>query len=94
MRQPLLLAFAAITLALTGCAAAPHLAPAPASAIVEDAMNPLCIVLIGENITDETVAYKGKLYHVRCSSCISDFNKDPEKYVKAFNANPAAYGAK
>ena len=94
MRQQFLLAFAAITVALTGCTAPPHPAPAPASAIVEDAMNPLCIVLIGENITDETVAYKGQLYHVCCSSCISDFNQDPEKYVKAFKAHAAAYDAK
>jgi YHS domain-containing protein len=40
------------------------------------------------------VVYKGKLYHLCCESCLPTFNKDPEKYVQAFEADPAKFGVK
>ena len=33
--------------------------------------------------------YKGKVYHFCCASCIADFKKDPEKYIKKMNGEAA-----
>lgn len=60
-----------------------------------DVKNTKCIVS-GEDAMEgaKTVAYKGKLYHICCPDCEPTFNKDPEKYVKAFEADPAKFGVK
>jgi len=57
--------------------------------------NTKCIVM-PEDETDgkTTVEYQGKLYGVCCKGCIKKFNKEPEKYVKALEADPAKYGVK
>lgn len=47
-----------------------------------DAGNKICPVS-GEKIDEKaTYEYQGKIYHFCCSSCIEDFKKDPEKYIK------------
>ena len=33
--------------------------------------------------------YKGKVYHFCCASCVADFKKDPEKYIKKMKGEPA-----
>ncbi len=61
----------------------------------EDMKNTKCIVM-GEDVgaSKDFVSYKGKSYHICCSSCVETFNKDPEKYVKALVAEPAKFGIK
>ncbi len=46
--------------------------------------NKICSVS-GEKILEKakaTYEYKGKVYNFCCASCIDDFKKDPDKYVK------------
>jgi YHS domain-containing protein len=33
--------------------------------------------------------YKGKVYHFCCASCVADFKKDPEKYIKKMKGEAA-----
>ncbi len=33
--------------------------------------------------------YKGKVYHFCCASCVADFKKDPEKYIKKMKDDAA-----
>jgi YHS domain-containing protein len=58
-----------------------------------DVKNTRCIVT-GEDIgtSKGTVEYQGKLYHICCSDCTKDFNKEPEKYVKALEKDPGKFG--
>ncbi len=58
--------------------------------------NPTCPVMEGEKV-DPTlfVEYRGKRVYFCCESCISDFEKDPERYIAklpqfAEGASPAA----
>jgi hypothetical protein len=67
--------------------------PATAPAAKVDVGNTKCIVTL-EDVGDDTLEYQGKLYHICCSSCIKKFNKDPEKYLKPFAADPARFGVK
>ena len=85
---------AALVVALTGMALAEDKAPATAEAVVKVG-NTKCIVS-GEDPMDggSSIVYKGKEYTLCCPSCKRDFNKDPEKYVKALEADPAKYGLK
>jgi YHS domain-containing protein len=74
-------------------ATAPSTAPSTAPAAKIDVGNTKCIVR-GEDAGSDTVEYQGKLYHICCSSCVGAFNKNPEKYVKALEADPAKFGVK
>ena len=59
-------------------------ADAQANVQAVDADNKICPVS-GEKIDEKTKAtyeYQGKIYHFCCTSCIEDFKKDPEKYIK------------
>ena len=56
-----------------------------------DVGNTKCVVM-AKDVSDLTVAYQGKVYHICCDDCIDTFNKDPEKYVKALEADPAKFG--
>ena len=56
-----------------------------------DVANTKCIVM-AEDISNRTVEYQGKIYHICCEDCAATFNKDPEKYVKALEADPAKFG--
>ena len=67
-------------------------APTTKSAAI-DMKNTKCIVS-GDDVTDKTLEYKGRLFHLCCPDCIADFHKNPEKYVKAFDADPARFGVK
>ena len=67
--------------------------PASTKAAGIDMKNTKCIVM-GEDISTRTVEYQGKVYHICCAECIETFKKDPEKYVKAFEADPAKFGVK
>ncbi len=60
---------------------------------VVDIGNTKCIVS-GDDVSSTTVEYQGKLYHLCCSDCLADFKKDPAKYVRALEADPAKYGVK
>lgn len=77
---------------LLSVAATPS-ATAPASKAA-DAKNTQCVVMPEDPVGSKSVEYKGVSYKLCCEGCIESFNKDPEKYVKAFNANPAKYGVK
>ena len=85
----------------THVAAAAPATPAASAAATEksaavDVKNTKCIVTKEEVEGDDqtTLEYKGKTYHLCCSMCIKKFNADPEKYIKALEADPAAYGVK
>src|SRR4051812_27338490 len=57
---------------------------------VTDVKNSKCIVM-GDDVGTSTkfVTYQGKAYHICCEDCVKDFNKDPEKYVKELQKDPA-----
>jgi YHS domain-containing protein len=59
-----------------------------------DVKNTKCIVMPEDDVGDATVEHKGKVYHLCCKGCVKKFNKDPEKYVKAFDADPSKFGVK
>src|SRR5262249_39360890 len=46
-----------------------------------------CVVTGG--LGTMAVSYNGKTYYVCCSGCRDEFNANPEKYVKAFEAKKA-----
>ena len=56
-------------------------------AVSEEAVNvgnTICPVS-GEKIDDKmktTYEYEGKIYNFCCASCVDDFKKDPQKYIK------------
>jgi hypothetical protein len=61
-----------------------------------DVGNTKCLIsgeAIGSMGEGETVEYKGKVYHFCCSDCVATFKKDSDKYVMAFEADPAKWGA-
>jgi YHS domain-containing protein len=60
-----------------------------------DLHNTICPVS-GDKVGDSTLVeiYNGKAYHLCCSDCHTDFEKDPAKYASAVAANPAKYGIK
>jgi YHS domain-containing protein len=70
-------------------------AEATTAPAVVDVKNTKCIVA-KDDVGDSklTVTYKGKLYHLCCADCKKDFEGDPEKYVKALEKDPGAYGVK
>ena len=81
-----LFCFGVITLFLFGITAISFAqetkADAQASVRAVDAGNKICPVS-GEKIDEKaTYEYQGKVYHFCCTSCIEDFKKDPEKYIK------------
>ncbi|MBU4251943.1 MAG: YHS domain-containing protein [Candidatus Omnitrophica bacterium] len=50
--------------------------------------NKICPVS-GEKIEEKMKAvyeYKGKIYNFCCASCVDDFKKDPQKYIKKVEA--------
>jgi hypothetical protein len=49
-----------------------------------DKTGPECIVSGG--LGTMPVVYKGKTYYVCCSGCRTEFNADPEKYIREFEA--------
>lgn len=72
-----------------------HSTTQPATQAAKDAGNTKCLMMPDDDVTDGvTATYKGVTYHFCCKQCIKAFNKDPEKAVKAFEADPAKYGAK
>jgi hypothetical protein len=48
---------------------------------------PECIVSGGLGTIE--VSYRGQKYHVCCSGCRAEFNENPEKYIKEFQAKKA-----
>ncbi len=58
-----------------------------------DVHNTKCPVS-GDDIGASTLmaVYKDKVYHLCCPDCIEPFNKEPEKYIKVMEADPAKYG--
>ena len=58
-----------------------------------DMKNTKCVVMVDDvGDSKNLVEYMGKVYHICCDSCIATFNKDPEKYVKALEAEPEKFG--
>ena len=78
--------------------------PSRASAMVAtdtinavDVKNTKCIVSGSDPMgagPGPTAVYKGKIYHFCCDDCVPTFKKDPEKYIKALEADPAKFGVK
>jgi YHS domain-containing protein len=60
-----------------------------------DLRNTICPVS-GDKVGNSAIVevYDGKVYHLCCSDCPADFEKDPAKYAKAVADNPAKYGVK
>ena len=57
-----------------------------------DMKNTKCLVT-GEDLHDKVVvAFEGKVYNICCDGCIDAFKKEPQKYIKAFEADPAKFG--
>ncbi len=70
-------------------------APAPATQAAVDVGNTKCMVMPDDDVTPgKTVTFDGKIYHFCCDDCIADFKKDPQKYIKAMQADPNKYGVK
>ena len=65
----------------------------PTSAV--DLRNTICPVS-GDKVADSNLVevYDGKVYHMCCPDCHTDFEKDPAKYAKAVAADPKKYGIK
>jgi YHS domain-containing protein len=63
-------------------------APVKKEAAKSKPINAKCPVE-GEDVDPEvaTTTYKGKTVGFCCASCIKDFNKDPEKYMKKIEAD-------
>ena len=59
-----------------------------------DVKNTKCIVMSQDDVgtSKNLVEFKGNVYHICCDSCVATFNKDPEKYVKALEADPEKFG--
>jgi YHS domain-containing protein len=79
-----------------GAPATKHVAKTIPAGVV-DMKNTKCLVLdmaMGDVGKGDLlfVTYQGKAYHICCEDCESIFNKEPEKYVKAFEADPAKFG--
>ncbi len=77
----------------------PVMAESPATAPstqaeIKDAGNTKCLVMPDDEAGDVFVIYKNVKYHLCCKSCVKAFNKNPEKYVKKFEEDPAKFGAK
>lgn len=65
----------------------------PTSAV--DLRNTICPVS-GDKVgtSDLVEVYAGKVYHLCCPDCHTDFEKDPNKYASAVAADPAKFGIK
>ncbi len=62
--------------------AMPEIKPSSEEAV--NVGNKICPVS-GEKIVDKlkaTYEYNGKIYNFCCASCVGEFKKDPEKYIK------------
>jgi YHS domain-containing protein len=60
---------------------------------VTEVKNTKCIVMADDvGPSTKFVTYQGKAYHICCEDCVKDFNKDPEKYVKALEKDPVKFG--
>jgi YHS domain-containing protein len=58
--------------------------------------NKVCPVS-GEKIDEKlkaTYEYEGKIYNFCCTSCVDDFKKDPDKYIKEVNEELESQGKK
>jgi YHS domain-containing protein len=61
----------------------------------QDVRNTICPVSGDTVLTSSLVeVYDGKVYHLCCADCHTDFEKNPEKYAKLVADNPAKYGVK
>ena len=81
MKFSMTCAFVVATLALC-IAAAPADKPAKKDDAKSKPINAKCPIQ-GEDIDPKvTTTYKGKTVAFCCESCIDDFKKDPEKYMK------------
>lgn len=86
-------AAAAPILLLTVPASAPAATSTAPAAV--DVGNTKCMVMPDDDVTPgKTVTYQGKIYHFCCDDCIAEFKADPEKYIKAMQADPKKYGVK
>jgi YHS domain-containing protein len=64
---------------------------ATGQAATAETANKLCPVT-GEEVDPKgtvTYTYKGKVYHFCCASCIADFKKNPEKYIRKMKDDAA-----
>jgi YHS domain-containing protein len=63
----------------------------PAGSEEATAKGELCPVT-GEEVDPKggiAYEYKGKVYHFCCASCVADFKKDPEKYIRKMKGEAA-----
>jgi YHS domain-containing protein len=59
--------------------------------IAEEVGNTICPVS-GEKIDEKmkaTYEYEGKIYNFCCTSCVDEFKKDPQKYIKKMGQEKA-----
>lgn len=62
---------------------------------VKDSGNTKCLLMPEDDVTDgQTAEYKGVTYHFCCKQCVKAFKKNPEKYIKELEADPAKFGVK
>ena len=73
----------------------PATQPATSPSQAVDLRNTVCPVS-DDKVGDSNIVevYDGKVYHLCCSDCHKDFEKDPTKYAKAVAADPAKFGVK
>jgi len=88
------LALATSAVSADAPATAPATQPSTASAAV-DVGNTRCVIMDDDDaVATISATYDGKIYHFCCKDCLREFKKDPAKYAKAAEANPAKYGIK
>ena len=98
-RNMLILLSMTAALCLAGLAAAQvkpgATRPAAAPTFATDLRNTVCPIS-GDKVGDSKLVevYDGKVYHLCCSDCRADFEKDPAKTAQAVAADPAKYGVK
>jgi YHS domain-containing protein len=57
-------------------------------------VNGLCPIMKKPVIVGDTAEYKGEKFGFCCPGCSTQFLKDPERYVKAMQAEAVRYGYK
>jgi len=83
-------------LAACGAKNTDEFSPQAVAAAAKEAgtVNGLCPIMKKPVIVGDRTEYKGEKYGFCCPGCSAQFLKDPERYVKAMQAEAVRYGYK
>jgi len=100
MRRPCLALLAAVLglslFVACGTKNVDEFSPQAVAAAAKEAgtVNGLCPIMKKPVIVGDTAEYKGEKYGFCCPGCSTQFLKEPERYVKAMQAEAVRYGYK